>query len=130
MECLVITKPYDYEKLLKQVVNKMPGESWLAIFYLRPQNLRSLVEELGDQGWLGSSSIRQLFDSLKEGYRGLASDVLQDVARYVKNTNGTVRTMIIEGDVGNLVQVLQGKCDNLYCDDPELLRQLRGGKDK
>lgn len=130
MVCLVITEPYGYERLIRRAAEDVSSKEWLIVYFLRPSRLQDTVRELGDQGWLGPGSLRPLLDSLMEGYRALADEVLQAAAHYAQEANARVRTTVVEGELEALAQTLRGKCSRLYCDDVELLGQLQPGEDK
>jgi len=127
--CIVITEPYEYEDLVRQVANKEAGAEWFVVYFISLPQIQNAVEELGNQGWLGGSSLRSLFDSLLEGYRVLANEVLQGARQILHQAGGTSNALVIEGDFKNLKHVLKGKCSRLYTDDAEVLKRLQREED-
>lgn len=107
---LVLTNPYAYEKALSHALElavslsesqasmgqTSVGVSLSVLFLIDPEALDELVHDLGEQGWLGLSSQRNLQSSMLDGYRALAADILQEALRDGSQAGLSVETAIKE----------------------------------
>jgi hypothetical protein len=71
------------------------------VFVIDPDAIGNLVRDLCETGWLGLESRRTLYDSMLEGYRALASDVIEDVQHQGSQENLVVEAAIQEGSLKN-----------------------------
>jgi len=80
---LVVANPYAYDKAMwKAVSEAQKHQSNLrVVFFINNNSVHDVIGELGQTGWLGSNPLHRLQDSMLEGYRALANDVLKRVKR-------------------------------------------------
>ena len=83
---LVIANPYAYDKAMwKAVLETQEHQSKLrVVFFINSSSIHDVIGELGQSGWLGSNPLHKLQNSMLEGYRALAGDVLKRVKRKAK----------------------------------------------
>ena len=83
---LVIANPYAYDKAMwKAVLETQEHQSKLrVVFFINKNSIHDVIGELGQSGWLGSNPLHKLQNSMLEGYRALAGDVLKRVKRKAK----------------------------------------------
>ena len=83
---LVIANPYAYDKAMwKAVLETQEHQSKLrVVFFINSNSIHDVIGELGQSGWLGSNPLHKLQNSMLEGYRALAGDVLKRVKRKAK----------------------------------------------
>ncbi|WP_261226238.1 hypothetical protein [Ancylothrix sp. D3o] len=107
---LVLTNPYAYEKALSRGLElavslsesqaslgqRIEGVALNVVFLIDPEALDELVQDLGEQGWLGLSSQRNLQASMLEGYRALAADILQEALKDGSQAGLSVETALKE----------------------------------
>jgi hypothetical protein len=100
---LILTNPYAYEQALKIATDRTgeTGSILNAVFVIDPDAIGNLVRDLCETGWLGLESRRTLYDSMLEGYRALASDVIEDVQHQGSQENLVVEAAIQEGSLKN-----------------------------
>ena len=86
---LVIANPYAYDKAMwKAVLETQEHQSKLrVVFFINSNSIHDVIGELGQSGWLGSNPLHKLQNSMLEGYRALAGDVLKRVKRKAKEKN-------------------------------------------
>jgi len=80
---LVLANPYSYDQAMwKAVSEAQKHQSKLrVVFFINNSSVHDVIGELGQTGWLGSNPLHKLQNSMLEGYRALAGDVLQRVKR-------------------------------------------------
>ena len=80
---LVILNPYAYDDAMYQAeaIAKTENLPLNIVFFISERAVCTMMNDLGENGWLSVSAIRSLKNSMLEGYRGLADDVLQRVQR-------------------------------------------------
>lgn len=95
---LILTNPYSYDQALETAVNRAQnsGGELKAVFVIDPHSIDHLVRDLGEQGWLGLSSRRNLQESMLAGYHALAMDVLAEVSQEAIATGIVVTTTVEE----------------------------------
>ncbi|NEP06893.1 MULTISPECIES: hypothetical protein [Okeania] len=83
---LVVANPYAYDKAMwKGISEAQQNQAKLrVVFFINNNSINDVIGELGQTGWLGSNPLHKLQDSMLEGYRALASDVLKRVKRKAK----------------------------------------------
>ena len=83
---LVIANPYAYDRAMwKAISEAQKAQTKLTVvFFINNNSINDVIGELGQSGWLGSSPLHKLQNSMFEGYRSLASDVLKRVERKAK----------------------------------------------
>jgi len=79
MLCLVLSDPYEYAETIDAFIERARDkqQSLTLIFYIPKNALHQFIEGLGEKGWLGSSPIKALEQSMLEGYQLLAKTVFQ-----------------------------------------------------
>ena len=91
---LVIANPYGYDEAMWKAMSE--AQNWQTrlhvVFFISANSVGGMMHELGEMGWLGAASLRNLQSSMLEGYRALADDVLNRVTRKVTEVE-----VIIEG---------------------------------
>lgn len=95
---LVLTNPYGYEKALNLAFEeaKQADSLFRVTFIIDPEALDDLMRDLGENGWLGIGSRRSLQISMMEGYRALATDILEEVTRRAISMGIAVKTEVNE----------------------------------
>ncbi|AFY81049.1 hypothetical protein [Oscillatoria acuminata] len=95
---LVLTNPYGYEKALHLAFEeaKQADSLFRVTFIIDPEALDDLMRDLGENGWLGIGSRRSLQISMMEGYRALATDILEEVTRRAVSLGIAVKTEVNE----------------------------------
>lgn len=95
---LVLTNPYGYEKALHLAFEEAQQLDGLlrVTFAIDPEAIDDLMRDLGENGWLGIGSRRTLQISMMEGYRALATDILEEVTRRAVSMGMTVKTEVNE----------------------------------
>ena len=85
---LVILNPYAYDDAMykAQAIATEANAPLNVVFFISEKSVCRMMNNLGENGWLSTSAIRSLQNSMLEGYRGLADDVLQRVQRKLTNT--------------------------------------------
>ncbi len=80
---LVILNPYAYDNAMRQAeaIAKEAQVPLNVVFFISETAVCKMMHELGETGWLSAASIRSLQQSMLEGYRGLAEDVINRVKR-------------------------------------------------
>lgn len=119
MVCLVLANPYDYVPVAEKAISaaRAAESGLLVVFYISPTRLRRTVEELGEKGWLGPGSLRQLGDSMLEGYRALAEDVLKAVAERAEAVGVGTQVRTYEGSRLGLLGLLEAEgCSKVLAD--------------
>lgn len=78
---LVLTSPYDYDQALARAVAEAQesGAKLRVVFLIDPDAITTTVHDMGESGWLGLGSQQRLRESILQGYRSLAEDVLRDI---------------------------------------------------
>ncbi len=84
---LVILNPYAYDDAMykAEAIAKRTNSPLNIVFFISEQSVCTMMNDLGENGWLSAASIRSLQNSMLEGYRGLAEDVLERVQRKLSN---------------------------------------------
>ncbi len=105
---LVLTNPYGYEKALNLAFDQAePGHTPLTVtFAIDPEAIDDLMRDLGENGWLGIGSRRSLQISMLEGYRALATDILEEVSRRAAAIAIPVKTEVNEDGIRNYLRGL------------------------
>ncbi len=95
---LVLTNPYGYEKALHLAFEEaIQADCLLSVtFAIDPEAIDDLMRDLGDNGWLGIGSRRTLQISMMEGYRALATDILEEVSHRAVSMGMSVKTEVNE----------------------------------
>ncbi|MGD2183364.1 hypothetical protein [Lusitaniella coriacea] len=93
---LVLMSPYAYDRAMKKAekVAKRQETPLRVVFFIEQNAVSGMVEDLSEMGWLGPGSLRTLQNSMSQGYRALADDVLERVRRKVEQVE-----VILEGVV-------------------------------
>ncbi|AFY36631.1 hypothetical protein Lepto7376_0186 [[Leptolyngbya] sp. PCC 7376] len=80
---LVILNPYAYDGAMykAEAIAKEASVPLNVVFFISEKSVCRMMNNLGENGWLSAASIRSLQNSMLEGYRGLADDVLDRVQR-------------------------------------------------
>ena len=94
--CLVLTNPYAYQRALEVALQHSDCDRLKVIFLIDPGGVDTLVRDLGQQGWLGLNPRRNLGECLLDGYRALATDVLEDVRDRCRQAEIPVETSVEE----------------------------------
>ncbi|MDJ0556953.1 MAG: hypothetical protein QNJ68_21405 [Microcoleaceae cyanobacterium MO_207.B10] len=83
---LAIANPYAYDKAMwKAISEAQQAQTKLkVVFFINDNSVNDVIGELGQSGWLGSNPLHLLQNSMLEGYRSLATDVLKRVERKAK----------------------------------------------
>jgi len=105
---LILTNPYAYEKALNLAIERaaQKPDELKVVFVIDPDALDNLVRELGEKGWLGLGSQRTLHDSMLEGYRALAADILEDVRRLCAAAHISVVTEVKEAPLVAYIRII------------------------
>ncbi len=93
---LAIANPYGYDRAMNRAITeaKQNQTSLHVVFFICCNSMGNIMHDLGEMGWLGASSFRALQNSMLEGYRSLADDVIERVKRKAEGLN-----LIVEGVV-------------------------------
>ncbi|MGK7922319.1 MAG: hypothetical protein AB4080_20170 [Trichodesmium sp.] len=80
---LVLANPYSYDRAMWKAVSEAQKlqTKLRVVFFINNSSVHDVIGELGQTGWLGSNPLHKLQNSMLEGYRALAGDVLQRVKR-------------------------------------------------
>lgn len=83
---LAIANPYAYDQAMWKAIDeaKQAQTKLKVVFFINKNSMNNMMIELGESGWLGSNTLHQLQNSMWEGYRALAGDVLKRVERKAK----------------------------------------------
>jgi hypothetical protein len=105
---LVLTNPYGYETALNLAFEqaKAPDTLLRVTFAIDPEAIDDLMRDLGEHGWLGIGSRRSLQISMLEGYRALATDILEDLSRRAVTLGISVKTEVNEQGIRNYLSGL------------------------
>ncbi len=105
---LILTNPYAYEKALNLAIERavQTSDECKVVFVIDPDALDNLVRELGEKGWLGLGSQRTLHDSMLEGYRALAADILEEVRRLCAAAHISVVTEVKEAPLPAYLRII------------------------
>lgn len=105
---LILTNPYGYEKALQLAFEEAEQtHSFLSVtFAIDPEAIDELMRDLGENGWLGIGSRRTLQISMMEGYRALATDILEEVTRRAVSLGMAVKTEVNEEGIRNYLSGL------------------------
>lgn len=95
---LILTNPYGYEQALHLAFEEAKQADCLfrVTFIIDPEALDDLMRDLGENGWLGIGSRRSLQISMMEGYRALATDILEQVTLRAVSMGIAVKTEVNE----------------------------------
>jgi hypothetical protein len=95
---LILTNPYAYETAVdKALAQAQQTHSPLkVVFAIDPEDLDTLMRDLGESGWLGIGSRRSLQESMLGGYRALAADILESVESQCAEAGIPVETQVEE----------------------------------
>lgn len=95
---LVLTNPYGYEKAISWALHEVQktNNPLQVTFAIDPNAIEDLMRELGENGWLGIGSRRSLQEAMLEGYRALATDILEEVERRCSELGIPVTTRVEE----------------------------------
>ena len=91
---LVVANPYAYDQAMwKAVSEAQQNQTKLSVvFFINNNSIHDVIGELGQSGWLGSNPLHKLQNSMLEGYRSLAGDVLKRVKRKAKEKEVELET--------------------------------------
>lgn len=105
---LVLTNPYAYDRALKFAVKQaQQADATLnVVFLIDPDAIDSMVRDLGEHGWLGSSSRQALYESMLEGYGALATDTIETIHRRIEDQTLSLKTSIREASLDRVLQEL------------------------
>lgn len=95
---LILTNPYAYDKgiqVVKQQAQELNATVKL-VYLIDLEAVTDTVRNLGDEGWLGSGALRNLEASMLEGYRALASDVIENASAELSQAGLLVETDVKE----------------------------------
>lgn len=108
---LILTNPYSYNQALERALHgiEQSGGELKVVFVIDPQSVDHLVRDLGEQGWLGLSSRRNLQESMLAGYRALAADVLEDVSEAAGAAEVSITTAVEEIALKEYLQTLNNQ---------------------
>ncbi|MCT7959301.1 hypothetical protein NG791_01165 [Laspinema sp. D1] len=98
---LVLTNPYGYEKAIHLAFEEAKqADCFLSVtFAIDPEAIDDLMRDLGENGWLGIGSRRTLQISMMEGYRALATDILEEVSRRAVSMEIAAKTALNEDGI-------------------------------
>lgn len=116
MLCLVLTDPYDYERVLSAFMQKARerGQPASVVFYIPTDALHNFVEELGEKGWLGSSPVKTLEHSMLEGLKALGQSVLEHAREEADKLQVKLYTELLLGAQEDLdAHLKQRGCDEI-----------------
>ncbi|MGF1486038.1 MAG: hypothetical protein ACFBSE_02880 [Prochloraceae cyanobacterium] len=93
---LAIANPYGYDRAMNQAILLAEQEqaSLHVVFFICRDSMGNIMHDLGEMGWLGAGSFRTLQNSMLEGYRSLADDVIARVKRKAKSVNPIVEGVV------------------------------------
>lgn len=128
---LVIANPYAYDKAMwKAVLETQEHQSKLrVVFFINSNSIHDVIGELGQSGWLGSNPLHKLQNSMLEGYRALAGDVLKRVKRKAKEKNIELESQeIIERPLIEkfLFEIVEEGATKIVIAGPQLLTAKMG----
>ena len=105
---LILTNPYSYDRPLERFFEQAQSETAVlnVAFAIDPAAMGEMVDDLGNTGWLSSASLRSLQASLLEGYRALASDVLEEVGDRASEAGLTLETKVVEQSIASYIRSL------------------------
>ncbi len=91
---LVVANPYAYDKAMWKAVSQAQQyqTKLRVVFFINNNSIHDVIGELGQSGWLGSNPLHKLQNSMLEGYRSLAGDVLKRVKRKAKEKEVELET--------------------------------------
>jgi len=91
---LVVANPYAYDKAMWRAVSEVQQNQTKlrVVFFINNNSIHDVIGELGQSGWLGSNPLQKLQNSMLEGYRALAGDVLKRVKRKAKEKDVELET--------------------------------------
>jgi len=128
---LVIANPYAYDKAMwKAVLETQEHQSKLrVVFFINKNSIHDVIGELGQSGWLGSNPLHKLQNSMLEGYRALAGDVLKRVKRKAKEKDIELESQeIIERPLIEkfLFEIVEEGATKIVIAGPQLLTAKMG----
>ena len=128
---LVIANPYAYDKAMwKAVLETQEHQSKLrVVFFINSSSIHDVIGELGQSGWLGSNPLHKLQNSMLEGYRALAGDVLKRVKRKAKEKDIELESQeIIERPLIEkfLFEIVEEGATKIVIAGPQLLTAKMG----
>lgn len=132
---LILTNPYSYDRPLEYFFDQAQLKTAVlkVVFAIDPTAMGEMVDDLGDTGWLSTASLRSLQASLLEGYRALASDVLEEVGDRSRELGLTLETQVVEQSVASYIrslinlgatQIIVGGSKSLAVNLGELLQKI------
>ena len=91
---LVVANPYAYDKAMWKAVSEAQQHQMKlrVVFFINNNSIHDVIGELGQSGWLGSNPLHKLQNSMLDGYRALAGDVLKRVKRKAKEKEVELET--------------------------------------
>jgi len=110
---LILTSPYSYEDALERAIHaaQETGAELHVTYVIDPEAMGAMVYELGEYGWLGPGSQQRLRDSMTEGYRSVAHDVIAAIEQNGQNRGLSLKAQIVEQPINAYLQSLLSKPD-------------------
>ncbi|RMF20368.1 MAG: hypothetical protein D6756_14355 [Cyanobacteria bacterium J083] len=131
---LIITNPYSYDEAMEKAINlaKAKATKLKVVFFICDNSLGEMMHELGQMGWLGAGSFRNLQSSMFQGYRALAGDVLARVKRKAKDVELEIVGVVEQPSLQDYIEkILQTKPLRIIIAGSRLFNpKLRGLPDK
>jgi hypothetical protein len=105
---LVLTSPYSYEVALDRAIQaaQRAGVTLQVAYVIDPDAMGAMVYELGEQGWLGPGSQQRLRDSMMEGYRDMAQDVIVAIQQIGQIRGISLEAKVVEQPINAYLQSL------------------------
>lgn len=123
---LAIANPYAYDQAMwKAISESQKTQTKLTVvFFINNNSINDVIGELGQSGWLGSNPLHKLQNSMLEGYRSLAEDVLKRVKRKAKEKQVELETQEVV-EKPNLEQyiheIVEQGATKIFIAGPQLL---------
>lgn len=109
---LILTSPYSYEDALDRALQAAQEAETLRVTYvIDPEAMGAMVYELGEYGWLGPGSQQRLRESMMEGYRDVARDVIAAIEQVGQSKGVSLETKIVEQPIQTYLQSLLSQPD-------------------
>ncbi len=126
-----IANPYAYDQAMRKAFSEaQQRQSKLrVVFFINNNSINDVIGELGMSGWLGSNPLHKLQNSMLEGYRALAGDVLKRVQRKAKEKEVELETQeVVERPSLEkyLIDAVEQGAEKIIIAGPELLTNKIG----